>query len=147
MTILPLVRRAGYAIAFCTALFSAGSVADSHSSKEEGKKLDEAKLLRGDLWSQMTTDHKLAYLWGLYTVVEVERQLALEFPNLKVENFSTKAAEGDRGMTLHDLQMVVDDYYAKNPTQQDVSVIRVLWDETIVPNIKTGINGRPLPNR
>lgn len=123
---------------------SGPALAESGSASEEKAELDEAKLLRGDLWKQLGKDDKLAYLWGMFTVVEVERQLMEAEPSLKVENFSAKAAEAEQGKTFEELVTAVDTFYRDNPDKEGHSVIRVLWDVTIVPNIETGIAGEPL---
>jgi hypothetical protein len=38
----------------------------------------------------------------------------------------------------------VDSFYKENPDKVNLSVIRVVWDTMIKPNIKTGIAGKPL---
>jgi len=120
------------------------AVVSSAGQQGERRHVDDTKLLRGDLWVKLTPDVKLAYLWGAANVVEVERQLMAELPELRVENFSAKVAEADHGMTFNELMAVVDRYYREHPDRLDVSVLRVLWDETVVPRIKTGIAGQPL---
>jgi len=123
---------------------SGAVLADSAPVAEAKAELDEAKLLRGELWKRLGRDEKLAYLWGVFTVVEVERQLMAAEPSLTVENFSAKAAEAEQGKTLEELMEIIDGFYQENPDKEDLSVIRVVWDVTIVPNITTGIAGEPL---
>lgn len=118
--------------------------ADSAATGEEKAELDEAKLLRGELWKRLGKDDKLVYLWGVFTVVEVERQLMAAEPSLQVGNFSAKAAEAEQGKTFDELMHIVDAFYRDNPDKENQSVIRVLWDVTIVPNISSGIAGEPL---
>jgi hypothetical protein len=38
----------------------------------------------------------------------------------------------------------VDSFYKESPDKVNLSVIRVVWDTMIKPNIKTGIAGKPL---
>ena len=48
------------------------------------------------------------------------------------------------GKTFEELTEIIDGFYQENPDKEDLSVIRVVWDVTIVPNITTGIAGEPL---
>jgi hypothetical protein len=105
---------------------------------------DESKLLRGDVWQIMSDDEKVAFLWGATQVVVVEQALMDHMPELKVENFSAKVVEGAADRTMNETVSIIDNFYAANPDKIEVSVMRVIWDEMIKPNIKTGIGGRPL---
>jgi hypothetical protein len=105
----------------------------------------EGKLLRGDVWQGMTPDEKVAFLWGAGQVVLVENEIMAQMPELKVENFSAKVAEaGSDNIILNDLVVRIDNFYETYPENNSMPVIRVIWDTTIKPNIKTGIGGRPL---
>jgi hypothetical protein len=105
----------------------------------------EGKLLRGDVWQSMTPDEKVAFLWGAGQVVLVENEIMAQMPELKVENFSAKVAEaGSDNIILNDLVVRIDNFYETYPENNSMPVIRVIWDTTIKPNIKTGVGGRPL---
>jgi hypothetical protein len=124
------------------------------SETEEQKKVKEnvskqfsdmgMKLLTGTIWQKATQDEKVAFVWGFCHVVTIEQGLMETFPQLKVENFSAKVVEGMAGTKMKDIVLKVDEYYAANPTQIEVSVVRVMWDMVIKPNLKTGVAGRPL---
>jgi hypothetical protein len=86
----------------------------------------------------------VAFVWGFCHVVTIEQGLMETFPQLKVENFSAKVVEGMAGMKMKDIVRKVDEFYAVNPTQLDIAVVRVIWGEVIKPNLKTGVAGRPL---
>lgn len=102
-------------------------------------------LLRGDVWTVMTQDEKVAYLWGAGDVVDVEKRLMEDYPELQVENFSVKVRQGlPTSLTMNDLIASVDTWYKANPDKLDVTVIRVIWDTSIKPHLKTGIAGKPL---
>ncbi len=102
-------------------------------------------LLTGKIWTRMTQDEKVAYLWGGGDVVDVERYLMKEYPELKVENFSYKVRQGvSNDLTNNDAAAAVDKWYKANPDKLDVAVMTVIWDTLIKPNLKTGIAGRPL---
>jgi hypothetical protein len=101
-------------------------------------------VLTGTTWQKATQDEKVAFVWGFCHVVTIEQGLMETFPQLKVENFSAKVVEGMAGMKMKDIVRKVDEFYAANPTQLDVSVMRVIWDTVIKPNLKTGVAGQPL---
>jgi hypothetical protein len=103
-----------------------------------------AKLLRGDLWHQMSQDQKVAFIWGMAQVVVIEQALMVRNPSLRVENFSAKVVEGMAGMPMNDIVREVDEFYAQHPDKTELPVARVIWDELVRPNLKTGIAGRPL---
>lgn len=105
---------------------------------------DEGKLLRGDVWQLMSEDEKVAFIWGASQVVIVEQALMDQIPELKVENFSAKVVEGSARKPMNETVDVIDAFYAANPDKLELSVMRVVWDELIKPNIKTGIAGRSL---
>jgi hypothetical protein len=77
-------------------------------------------------------------------VVDIEQELMSMYPELKVENFSSKCAEAASDISINDIIAGVDKWYEANPDKLDKSVIEVIWDNMIKPNISTGIAGRPL---
>ena len=103
-----------------------------------------APLLNGDLWQGMDQNSKVAFIWGAGHVVAIEKELAARYPELKVENFSAKVAEGIVGVPMNDVVVHVDAFYKANPDKLDVPVMRVIWDTLIKPKLKRGIAGRPL---
>jgi hypothetical protein len=115
-------------------------------SADVDKQLDEMgmPLLTGIAWQKATQAEKIGFVWGICHVITIEKILAEKLPSLKVQNFSAKAAEGLAGAKINDIVLAVDGYYAANPTQLDVPVIRVIWDTLVKPQLKTGIAGHPL---
>ena len=112
----------------------------SVSAKEEIK----APLLTGTTWENMSEDQKTAYIWGAGDIIDLEQEIMEIYPELKRESFVTKAVEGIGDVTINDIVSTVDSFYKENPDKVNLSVIRVLWDTMIKPNIKTGIAGKPL---
>ena len=104
----------------------------------------EAPLMTGKVWTQMSQHQKTAYIWGVGDVVDLEQEIMEIYPELKRESFVTKAVEGVGDVTMNDIVATVDKFYAANPDKVNLSVIRVVWDTMIKPNIKTGIAGKPL---
>ncbi len=135
---------ARFKVTVLVALLLGLAVGAPAGQKQEQRVVDDTRLLRGELWIRLDDNAKLAYLWGAANVVEVERQLMAEIPQLRVQNFSAKVAEANHGMTFNALKDVVDRYYREHPDRLRDSVLRVLWDETVVPRIETSIAGEPL---
>jgi hypothetical protein len=112
----------------------------SVSAKEEIK----APLLTGKTWITMSPDQKTAYIWGAGDIIDLEQEIMEIYPELKRESFVTKAVEGIGDVKINDIVSTVDSFYKENPGKENLSVIRVVWDTMIKPNIKTGIAGKPL---
>ena len=104
----------------------------------------KAPLLQGITWVNMSQDQKAAYIWGAGDVIDLEQEIMEIHPELKRESFVTKAVEGIGDVRINEIVATVDSFYKAHPDQADLSVIRVIWDMMIKPNIKTGIAGKPL---
>jgi hypothetical protein len=104
----------------------------------------EVAVLKGDLWTTASRDSKVAFVWGVCSMIEVERIAMERIPELKVRNVSAVAAEGLKNVSLNDIVRAVDEYYKTNPANLDVPVLRIIWDTMIVPRVTTGVAGRPL---
>jgi hypothetical protein len=132
----------------------AGSVTTALAETEAQKRLREnvnqqlaakgIKLLNGAIWQKASQDEKVAFVWGFCHVVIIEEALMDVYPQLKVENFSAKVAEGMTGVKMNDIVRKIDEYYAAHPSDLEEPVIRVMWETLIKPNLKTGVAGQPL---
>ena len=108
-------------------------------------------ICKGEQWQKMVPDAKVAFLWGVAHVILVEGVLMEEIPELKVENFSAKIIEARRArvgagtaMTINQIIATIDQHYKDHPDQLGYPVLRVIWEGWIIPQLKTGIGGRPL---
>ena len=104
----------------------------------------KAPLLTGKTWINMSQDQKSAYIWGAGDIIDLEQEIMEIYPELKRDSFVSKAVEGIGDVKINDIVSTVDSYYRVNPDKINLSVIRVVWDTMIKPNIKTGIAGKPL---
>jgi hypothetical protein len=104
----------------------------------------EVAVLKGDLWATASRDSKVAFVWGMCSMIEAERIAMEMIPEIKVRNISAVAAEGLKNVSMNDMVRAVDDYYRANPANLDVPVLRIIWDTMIVPKVQTGVAGRPL---
>jgi hypothetical protein len=103
-------------------------------------------VLTGELWQKMEGDAKVAFIWGLWHTVAVEKYLMNKYPDLNKDNFSSKVIEGceNSALTMNQMVALIDEYYQTNPDELKKPVIGVLWHTVVRPNITTGIAGRPL---
>ncbi len=126
-------------------IFAATSPGEKAVNKELQKDLG-MPILDGNIWQKMIPDSKVAFVWGIWHVVSIEHYLAGKYPDLKKENFSAKVIEGAEKtpMTVNQVVALIDKYYQTNPDEIDKPVIAVIWTSIVKPNVKTGIDGRPL---
>ncbi|MGD9288161.1 MAG: hypothetical protein PVG74_11160 [Desulfobacterales bacterium] len=117
-----------------------GALINDLSAKEQIK----APLLTGKIWVNMSPDQKSSYIWGVGDIIDLEQEIMEIYPELKRDSFVSKAVEGIGDVPIKDIVANVDSFYNDNPDKIDLSVIRVIWDTMIKPNIKTGIAGKPL---
>jgi hypothetical protein len=108
-------------------------------------------LLKGAQWQQMTSDSKVAFIWGAAHVILIELVLMEEIPELRKEGFATKVREArdEKARTgkvtkINEVVSAIDQYYKNHPDQLQVPVMKVIWDVGVKPYLKTGIAGRPL---
>lgn len=113
----------------------------THLFAAEGIK---APLLTGETWMKMSQDQKTAYIWGAGDIVDLEQEIMEIYPELKRDSFVSKAVEGIGDVRINDIVSNVDAFYRGQPEKTNLSVIRVIWDTMIKPNIKSGIAGKPL---
>ena len=118
--------------------------ADQKAVAKDLKETLGMPVLKGDVWQKMSQETKVAFIWGFGHVVAIEQHLMEKYPELKREDFVSKVVEGMSGISMNDVISRIDSYYASNPDQLERPVMSVIWQTMIKPNIKTGINGRPL---
>jgi hypothetical protein len=114
-----------------------------------GKELEKSigmPVLNGELWQKMEEDAKVAFIWGLWHTVAIEKYLMNKYPDLNKENFSSKVIEGSEksALTMNQMVALIDQYYQANPDHLAKPVVGVFWHSVVRPNIATGIAGRPL---
>jgi len=105
----------------CIVLITGTTVVFSADETQEKKEFREAvqqklessiamPLFKGDTWQKATQDEKVSFIWGICHVVSIEHELMVKFPELKVENFSAKVAEGMAGVPINDMVRKIDEY-------------------------------------
>ncbi len=131
------------------ATHAAGQEKDAAAVEKEMEKV--MPLLKGEQWLKMDPNSKVAFIWGAAHVVLIEAVLMEEIPELRRENFSAKVVEArqaqarvGKARTINEIISAIDQYYKDHPDKLGVPVMGVIWEVGIKPNLKTGINGRPL---
>jgi len=104
----------------------------------------KAPVLSGMTWVKMSQDQKAGYIWGVGDIIDLEQEIMEIYPELKRESFVTKAVEGIGDVQINEIVFNVDTFYKEHPEKGNLSVIRVIWDTMIRPNVTTGIAGKPL---
>ena len=90
----------------------------------------------GQVWMQSTEQEKEAFLFGAGSAIVLEyhvRDKHSEAPSLFVRGW----VEGLKDISWKELANRIDDYYRKNPEQMHKHVFEVIWQEVIMPNIKS----------
>lgn len=123
---------------------SGGANATAQSIAAEAQGPLVMPVLRGDVWKKMTTDEKVAFIWGAGHIINLEQEIMDKHPEQKRDTFVTKASKTMSGMPINEVVAVIDKYYADHPADIDKPVIHVIWDTMIRPKIKSGIAGLPL---
>ncbi len=121
----------------------AGAAAGS-ASEDLGPGLTEMPVLTGTVWRKMTSDEKVAFVWGIGHVVTIEWQSAKRAPSLTQVDFAAKMAEGLAGMSMNEIVGRIDAYYKDNPGDLEAPVVQVIWTTMVRPKLKTGIADLPL---
>lgn len=108
----------------------------NHSAWAETR---EHPVLTGETWEQMSSENKAAFVWGMATVLEYERQVqAVEqlddgqgFVPLMIEGLSKS------GIGAIEIVTEVDEYYEVNPHLRHRPVLHAVFHEVIIPVLNT----------
>jgi hypothetical protein len=134
------------ALVLFSGFFDLNRIASAEENQQSGiiRNIKEMPVLTGDVWQFMSSDAKVAFVWGIGHVATIERQMTELHPELHREGFSAKLAEGLVGVPMNSIILEIDTYYKKNQDDLKAPVMEVIWDEIVKPKIKTGIANQPL---
>jgi hypothetical protein len=140
------------ALLFCLGSGFTNSMAAESGREAVSKDLKQSTglpVLTGQVWQKMTQDSKVAFLWGFWHSIAIDNYLSDKYPDLDRDDFSSKVMEAtDKApITIYQTIDLIDRYYQGNSGQLTKPVVAVFWDKVVRPNIKTGINGRPLKSQ
>ncbi len=127
---------------------TAGTYTDASAAEEKplsdaSANLKEMPLLDGEAWQAMTSNEKIAFIWGIGHVVTMEREAAEQRPELKRAGLAAKMAEGMSGIPMNEIVAMINGYYTENAGSLSDPVMKVLWDRIVKPRIKAGFVDEP----
>ena len=93
-------------------------------------------IVTGEHWSTASLEQKRAYLFGVGNVLEVEQAMAGEqYANMRERSLVPVLLEGLSGMSISDMVVQIDKYYADNPDQINRPVLEVMYLEMALPRL------------
>lgn len=127
---------------------TAGTYTDASAAEEKplsdaSANLKEMPLLDGETWQAMTSNEKIAFIWGIGHVVTMEREAAEQRPELKRAGLAAKMAEGMSGIPMNEIVAMINGYYTEHAGSLSDPVMKVLWDRIVKPRIKAGFVDEP----
>ena len=86
-------------------------------------------------WNDSTQQEKYAYLLGLMTMVEMEKNWQGENPLPFKQSLASSWSIGLSDMTFKQIADTVDNYAAAHPDEGQRQVVEVLWFQLVQPKI------------
>ena len=111
-------------------VLAAGLLAWSDLASAES---DEMLLLDGETWQQLSPDSKLAFVWGMAHVIELERHLAEESWDPDAKSFVPHFVKGLKGKTLNDVVIEIDNYYLVSTDRLGDPVMKAVVHTVVLP--------------
>lgn len=98
------------------------------------------QLLTGGLWQTMSPDAKVAFVWGIGSLVEYERAQAGTSP-MGTKSFIPFLVKGLRGKPIDEVVRLVDAYYQAHPDQIQRPVLDAMFQAVVLPTLTTETEG------
>ena len=107
------------------------------SAWAEGKEDPDLVIVTGEHWTTASRDEKVAYLFGIGNMLEIEQAMQGKNPSKLIRNNSIVPVliKGLSGLSTNKVREMLDQWYKKRPGQLKRSVIEVLYTEFALPNI------------
>ena len=93
------------------------------------------ELLTGELWQAMSTDAKVAFVWGIGNLVEYERARTGASQTTS-KSFIPLLVKGLSGKPINDVVGQVDAYYETHPDQVKRPVVDAIFQAVVLPTLK-----------
>ena len=102
-----------------------------------GKEDPDLVIVTGEHWTTASRDEKVAYLFGIGNMLEIEQAMQGKNPAKLIRDHSLVPVliKGLSGLSTNKLREKLDQWYKKRPGQLNRSVIEVLYTEFALPNI------------
>lgn len=98
---------------------------------------DDLEIINGGHWVTSSLEQKRAYLFGIGNMLEIEQAMAGDhYEAMREHSIVHVLLEGLSGISIADLVMQLDKYYAQHPKQMEKAVIDVLYNDMAKPNLK-----------
>lgn len=98
------------------------------------------QLLTGQLWQTMSPDAKVAFVWGIGSLVEYERAQAGASP-MGTKSFIPFLVKGLKGKPIDEIVRLVDAYYQTYPEQMQRPVMDVIFQAVVLPTLTVESEG------
>jgi len=113
--------------ALLASLFTAGALAPRATA-------GHLPVVTGEHWVKASEGERLAYLLGMGTIIELEKEYQGEKPI--AESLNHKLVKGLHDHTFREIKQHLDNYYKQNPGQLDRPVVEVIWYELVAPDLE-----------
>jgi hypothetical protein len=93
------------------------------------------QLLTGELWQSMSQDAKVAFIWGIGNLVELERaQGGVQSPGSK--SFIPFLVRGLKGKPINEVVHTIDAYYTAHPAEIKRPVVDAIFQAIVLPAVR-----------
>jgi hypothetical protein len=97
---------------------------------------EHLEIVSGKEWVSSSHEQKRAYLFGVGNVLQIERAMVGDgYQDMRGSSIVPVLLDGLSGVSLDNIVMQLDKYYADNPSQSKRPVIEVLYLEMALPNL------------
>lgn len=98
------------------------------------------QLLTGQLWQTMSPDARVAFVWGIGSLVEYERAQVGVSP-MSTKSFIPFLIKGLKGKSIDEIVRQVDAYYQAHPDQIQRPVLDVIFQAVVLPTLTVETEG------
>jgi len=98
------------------------------------------QLLTGELWQTMSHDAKVAFVWGVGNLVELERAQGAVRPSGS-KSFIPFLVKGLSGKPINEVVRQVDSYYQAHPAEIRRPVVDAIFQAIVLPALKAEKGG------
>ncbi|MDX2417345.1 MAG: hypothetical protein QNK19_07780 [Xanthomonadales bacterium] len=97
----------------------------------------DLEIINGGHWVSSSLEQKRAFLFGIGNMLEIEQAMAGDhYEAMRGHSIVHVLLEGLSGISIADLVMQLDQYYAERPENMNKAVIEVLYVDMAKPNLE-----------
>jgi hypothetical protein len=98
---------------------------------------DDLEIINGGHWVSSSMEQKRAFLFGVGNMLEIEEAMAGDnYEAMRGHSIMHVLLEGLSGISIADLVVQLDKYYAEHPKNMKKAVIEVLYVDMAKANLK-----------